>query len=192
MVRPDRDLLSGIVQVDETFVGGPQKGKRGRGAEGKILILIFAQGENRIGRIRLCVIPDASAESLVSEIQKNVATGSTIQTDGWLGYSKRLETSGYTHKVVRDTSNVGEDLLPKCHLVASLLKRWLMGTHQGAVSREHMAYYLDEFTFRFNRRTSASRGKLFYRLVQQAVSIDPVPLKTMTQNARGCKPDHNL
>jgi transposase-like protein len=117
MVRPDRDLLSGIVQVDETFVGGPQKGKRGRGAEGKILILIFAQGENRIGRISLCVIPDASAENLVSEIQKNVATGSTIQTDGWLGYSKRLETSGYTHKVVRDTSNVGDDLLPKCQII---------------------------------------------------------------------------
>jgi transposase-like protein len=117
MVRPDRDLFSGIVQVDETFVGGPKKGKRGRGAEGKILILIFAQGENRIGRISLCVIPDASAESLVSEIQKNVATGSTIQTDGWLGYSKRLETSGYTHKVVRDTSNVGDDLLPKCQII---------------------------------------------------------------------------
>lgn len=127
--------------LDETFVGGPQKGKRSRGAEGTILILIFVQGENRIGKIRLCVIPDAFAESLISEIQKNVAPGSTIQTDGWLGYSKRLETSGYTHKVVCDTSNVGEDLLPKCQLVASLLKRWLMGTHQDAVSRDHMAYY---------------------------------------------------
>jgi hypothetical protein len=67
------------------------------------------------------------------------------------------------------------ELLPRIHLVASLLKRWLLGTHQGAVSIEHLDYYLDEFTFRFNRRTSRSRGLLFYRLVQQAVELDPVP-----------------
>jgi len=192
MIRPDRDLLSGTIQVDETFIGGPKEGKRGRGAEGKVLVLILVQGEKKIGRIRLCVIPDASAESLVPEIQKNVSPGSTVLTDGWLGYSKQLEKSGYIHEVIRDTIRVGDDLLPKCHLVASLLKRWLLGTHQGAVSPEHLAYYLDEFTFRFNRRTSASRGKLFYRLVQQAVAIDPVPLMTMTQNARGRKPNHNL
>lgn len=192
MVRPDRDLLSGSVQVDETFVGAAKEGKRGRGAEGKILVLIFAQGEKRIGRVRLSVIPDASAESLVAAIKKLVAPGAIIQTDAWLGYSKQLEKNGFIHEVIRSTAKVGDDLLPKCHLVASLLKRWLLGTHQGAVSHEHLAYYLDEFTFRFNRRTSASRGKLFYRLVQQAVAIDPVPLKAMTQNARGRKPHHHL
>lgn len=74
-------------------------------------------------------------------------------------------------------------LLPRVHRVASLLKRWLLGTHQGAVSHEYLDYYLDEFTFRFKRRTSRSRGKLFYRLLQQAVAADPVPYKTIVETA---------
>ena len=65
------------------------------------------------------------------------------------------------------------------HLVASLLKRWLLGTYQGAVKPTHLAYYLDEYTFRFNRRTSKSRGKLFYRLAQQAMMVDSVPGKDL-------------
>jgi ISXO2-like transposase domain len=63
--------------------------------------------------------------------------------------------------------------------VVSLLKRWLLGAHQGPVSFKHLDHYLDEFTFRFNRRTSRHRGKLFYRLVQQAVAVDPVPYKRL-------------
>ena len=192
MVRPGRDRVSGIVQVDESYVGGKKPGKRGRGASGKALVLIAAQIDgSHVGRIRLRQIQDASAGSIESAIEEAVEPGSNIQTDGWNGYI-HLKRLGYIHEIVRNETDVGENLLPFCHRVASLLKRWLMGTHQGAVSFEHIAYYLDEYTFRFNRRTSHYRGKLFYRLLQQAVAVEPAPLKTMTRHARGQKPNHNI
>lgn len=192
MVRPGRDRLSGVVQVDEAFVGGEKIGKRGRGAAGKSLVLIAAQEDDtRIGRIRLNVIPDASASSLEEAIELMVEPRTVIHTDGWGGYN-RLGQNGYAHEVVRKDAEVGDDLLPYCHRVASLLKRWLLGTHQGAVSHEHLAYYLDEFTFRFNRRTSYSRGKLFYRLVQQATAIEPTPVKSLVKNIRGRKSNHKI
>lgn len=188
MVRPGRDRISGIIQVDETFVGGPKAGKRGRGAYGKALVLVMAQVDGkRIGRIRLCIIPDATGDSLKNAIQQFVEPGSIVRTDGWNGYNI-IKNEGYIHEVLRGDAQVGDDLLPYCHRVASLLKRWLMGTLQGAVSSEHLAYYLDEFTFRFNRRRSKSRGKLFYRLVQQAAMIEPAPLKTLVKQARGKRP----
>lgn len=175
MVRPGRDQLSGTVEVDETYIGGKKPGKRGRGAEGKALVVISVQlVKNVIGRIRLAHVPDASADSLEPAVRMAAATGSKVRTDGWIGYNG-LSKLGYKHKIVRSSGTVGEDLLPYCHRIASLLKRWLLGTHQGAVSHKHLSYYLDEFTFRFNRRASASRGKLFYRLVQQAVQITPHP-----------------
>jgi transposase-like protein len=174
MVRPGRDRLSGIIEVDETYIGGEKSGKRGRGAEGKALVMVAAQeNEGHIGRIRLCRVPDASAESLSQAVQDTVEPGSMVRTDGWGGYGQ-LTSLGYVHAVVRETGEVGENLLPLAHRAASLLKRWLLGTHQGAVRASHLDYYLDEFTFRFNRRTSGSRGKLFYRLVQQAVQVQPV------------------
>lgn len=188
MVRPGRDRISGIVQIDETLVGGEKPGKRGRGASGKTLVLVMAQVDGkRIGRIRLRIVPDASASSLEAVIQESVEPGAIIRTDGWKSYSK-IGDHGYIHDVVRSEAPIGEDMLPYCHRVASLLKRWLMGTLQGAVSPEHLAYYLDEFAFRFNRRTSKSRGKLFYRLLQNAVMVDPTPLKTLTKQARGRQP----
>jgi transposase-like protein len=175
MVRPGRDRLAGVVDVDESYVGGPKPGKRGRGAAGKALVFVAAQQEgSRIGRIRLLPIADASAESLEAAVRWAVEPGSTVCSDGWRGYGG-LPEADYRHRVVRKEGEVGDNLLPRCHRVASLLKRWLLGTHQGAVSHRHLAYYLDEFTFRFNRRTSLSRGKLFYRLIQQAVQIDPHP-----------------
>jgi len=175
MVRPGRDRLSGVVDVDESYVGGPKSGKRGRGAAGKALVFVAAQQDgSRIGRIRLLPIADASTESLEAAMHWAVEPGSTVRSDGWRGYGG-LEEAGYKHQVVRSEGEVGDNLLPRCHRVASLLKRWLLGTHQGAVSHRHLAYYLDEFTFRFNRRTSQSRGKLFYRLIEQAVQIDPHP-----------------
>ena len=174
MVRPGRDRLSGIIEVDEIYIGGEKPGKRGRGAEGKALVMVAAQeNEGHIGRIRLCRVPDASAESLSQAIQDTVEPGSMVRTDGWGGYGQ-LTSLGYVHAVVRETGEVGENLLPLAHRAASLLKRWLLGTHQGAVRASHLDCYLDEFTFRFNRRTSGSRGKLFYRLVQQAVQVQPV------------------
>jgi len=188
MVRPGRDRLSGTVEVDETYVGGAKPGKRGRGAAGKSLVVIATQiDDTRIGRIRLAQVPDASAESLKEAVQQAVAPEAVIHTDGWKGYG-RLGALGYTHEVVRPTAEIGEDLLPHCHRVASLLKRWMLGTHQGAISHEHLSYYLDEYTFRFNRRTSRHRGKLFYRLIQQAVMIEPAPYKNMVKHARGRKP----
>ena len=174
MVRPGRDRLSGIIEVDETYIGGEKPGKRGRGAGGKALVMVAAQeNEGHIGRIRLCRVPDASAESLSQAVKDTVEPGSMVRTDGWGGYGQ-LTSLGYVHAVVRETGEVGENLLPLAHRAASLLKRWLLGTHQGAVRASHLDYYLDEFTFRFNRRTSGSRGKLFYRLVQQAVQVQPV------------------
>ena len=175
MVRPGRDQLAGCVQVDETYLGGRRKpGKRGRGAGGKTLVAIAVEDQSPagIGRIRLQPLPDASAESLGEFVRTTVAPGSRVHTDDWGGYGT-LAALGYPHRILRP-----KDLkLP--HLVASLLKRWLLGTYQGAVKPIHLAYYLDEFTFRFNRRTSRSRGKLFYRLVQQALLVDPIPGKSL-------------
>ena len=174
MVRPGRDRLSGIVEVDEAYIGGKREGKRGRGAAGKSLVFVAAEDkDNHIGRIRLRCISDASAMSLVPAVEESVKLGSIVRTDGWKSYGK-LNSKGITHNVVRQSADVGENLLPLAHRAISLLKRWLLGTHQGAVHQSHLDYYLDEFTFRFNRRASRSRGKLFYRLVQQAVTTTPV------------------
>lgn len=172
MVRPDREKLSGKVEVDETMIGGEGHGKRGRGAEKKVLVAIAVEDKKErekkeIGRIRLAVIPDASSKSLINFISNNIEEGSHVRTDGWKGYSK-VSANNYEHTVLKSND------LVICHLVASLIKRWLMGTYQGAARHQHLDFYLDEYTFRFNRRTSASRGKLFYRIVQQAVMTKPV------------------
>lgn len=188
MVRPGRDRIAGIVEVDETYIGGEKAGKRGRGAVGKALVVIAAQVKDKhIGRIRLHQVTDASASSLEPIIEQAVVPGSIVRTDGWNGYNQ-LNALGYTHEVVRKNADVGDNLLPHCNRVAALLKRWLMGTHQGAVSHDHLDYYLDEYTFRFNRRTSRYRGKLFYRLIQQAVAIDPVRYSDLVLHTRGPKP----
>jgi transposase-like protein/ribosomal protein L37AE/L43A len=175
MVRPGRDRLAGAVEVDETYLGGLEEGKRGRQTERKALIVVAAQEDGRsIGRIRMRRIADASAASLMSFVRDSVELGSMVHTDGWLGYEP-LERNGYRHRItfLRGQAKSASDLLPRVHRVISLLKRWLLGTHQGAVRLEHLDYYLDEFTFRFNRRRSRSRGKLFFRLVQQAVAVEP-------------------
>jgi transposase-like protein len=182
MVRPGRDRLSGLVEMDETFIGGERSGKRGRGAEGKTLVLIAAeQAEKGIGRIRLTTIADASGKTLKEATVQMVEPGSTLRTDGWDGYNL-LTRNGYIHAPVSHKDAESGDATPNAHLVASLLKRWLLGTHQGAVTPAHLPYYLDEFTFRFNRRTSRSRGKLFYRLIEQALQIDPIPAGSLIHN----------
>lgn len=179
MVRPGRDRLNGEVEIDETFVGGKEEGVSGRETETKALVAIAVekQGRNDFDRIRLACIPDASANSLVGFIERTIKPGSTISTDGWGGYQD-LASKGYLHDVIvlrGRGKDVASRLLPRVHHIASLLKTWLQGTHQGRIGNEHLDYYLDEYMFRFNRRTSNSRGKLFFRLVQQAVQIDPVP-----------------
>lgn len=180
MIRPGRDKLSGTVEVDETLLGGVMKGKPGRGSENKILVMVAVEWlENHMGRIRLKRIPRASGNILEKTVQELVEKGSTVNTDGWRGYNN-LQKIGYHHVVMPHTEmELGEDPTPLVHRVASLLKRWLLGTHQGGEQYAYLPYYLDEFTFRFNRRTSSSRGKLFYRLVQQALSIQPTPLRVI-------------
>lgn len=174
MVRPGRDRLMGPVQVDETYIGGPRPGKRGRGAAGKTLVMVAVEVNNkRAGRIRLHKVKDASRDSLIPAVKESIQPKSEVRTDGWEGYSS-LSTFGYKHTIIRETADVGKNLLPLANRVVALLKRWLIGTHQGRPSASHLDYYLDEFVFRFNRRTSRSRGLLFYRLIQQAVSIDPI------------------
>jgi len=177
MVRPGRDRLIGEVEVDETYVGGVESGGGRRRLGNKALVVVAAQVDgDGIGRIRLARIPDASSRSLLSFVKEAIEPGATVITDGWEGYAG-LKAQGYKHTVrlIRGSGKTASALLPRVHRVASLLKRWLLGTHQGGVSRDHLEYYLDEFTFRFNRRTSRYRGKLFYRLLQQAAVVDPVP-----------------
>lgn len=174
MVRPGRDRLSGTVEMDEVYVGGERPGKRGRGAAGKALVLVAAQVDGgKIGRIRLTRVADASSPALTQATLAAVSPDSQVLTDGWSGYVG-LQAQGYRHAVVRESAIVGDNLLPRANRVAALLQRWLLGTHQGAVAAAHLDYYLDEFTFRFNRRTSGSRGLLFQRLVGQALALAPV------------------
>lgn len=171
MIKTSPDLLSGIVEVDEVFIGGVRAGKRGRGAYGKTLVLVAVEdkGKSGIGRIRITIIKDASSETLLTAIKTMIVLGSTIRTDQHRSYPI-VEKHGYSHNPIPHASyELGEDNTPLVHRVASLLKRWLLGTHQGGVQQEHLSSYLDEYTFRFNRRTSQSRGKLFYGLVQNMI-----------------------
>lgn len=171
--------MAGPVQVDETCIGGPRPCKRGRGASGKTLVLVVVEVKDKLpGRIRLHKVKDASGASLIPAVKECVQPKSKVCTDGWEGYAS-LSFSGYQHKVIRETADVGKNLLPLANRVASLLKRWLIGTHQGAPQPSHLDYYLDEFVFRFNRRTSRSRGLLFYRLIEQAVNIAPVTARNI-------------
>jgi transposase-like protein len=186
MVRPGRDRLKGVVEVDETYLGGLEEGVVGRQAEKKALIAVAAEEDgNGIGRIRLQHIPDASRYSLHCFVSDHVEPGSLIHTDGWEGYDG-LRDIGFRHKVtvLKHRKREAHELMPRVHRVASLLKRWIMGTHQGAVSHEHLEYYLDEFTFRFNRRTSQNRGKLFYRLLQNAMQTGPAPYRILAKGIR--------
>lgn len=195
MVRPGRDRLSGVVEVDETYLGAIEEGVHGRQTVKKALIAVAAEEQGRgIGRIRLRRIADLSAQSLHAFVREAVAAESVIHTDGWRGYWG-LDDHGYHHRVtvLRGRKDSPSELLPRVHRVVSLLKRWLLGTHQGAISHAHLDYYLDEFTFRFNRRRSRHRGKLFYRLLQQAMAVDPAPYHLLVKGvARPKRRRHNL
>lgn len=193
MVRPGRDRLKGRVEVDETYVGGTEAGVVGRKTVRKALVAIAAEEDGKgIGRVRLRRIVDASQDSLRAFVQDAVEPGSRVHTDDWSGYVG-LNGLGYKHRVssLKQSKKSAAALLPRVHRVASLLKRWLMGTHQGAQSMEHLDYYLDEFTFRFNRRTSQHRGKLFYRLLQQAMEVPPAPYHSIIKHVRGPPPSNS-
>jgi len=186
MVRSDRTKLSGTVEVDETYIGGEEHSvSTGRGTGNKVLVAIAVElhetgsktGLKIPERVRLSVIQDASKASLIPFITDNVEKGSEIITDGWASYAS-LPENGYKHTVyVHRNKQEDEKILPHVHLIISLLKRWLLGTHQGAVSDKHMQAYLEEYTFRFNRRKAAKRGLLFYRLLEGAVITSPSTFK---------------
>jgi transposase-like protein/Zn ribbon nucleic-acid-binding protein len=191
MVHPDRSKLSGKVEVDEAYIGGEETGgKTGRGTENKTLVAVAVElrEKKKLGRVRLAVIPDASKESLHSFIKNNVEKGSTIISDGWKSYAS-LPSEGYEHiaQSKKDAEN-DDELLPHVHLIISLLKRWLLGTHQGKVNKKHLQAYLEEYVFRFNRRKSAQRGLLFYRLLECAMLVSPTTLNELLGHKLQFKP----
>jgi transposase-like protein len=186
MVAPDRRPLAVRVEADETYVGGPRPGRPGRGAAGKTKVAGAVESGRgkargrRLGRLRLAVVPDASARSLESFLTDAVATPTAVATDGWSGYGG-LAAAGYMHEPVNLAASWGDASLrlPAIHLVFGLAKRWLLGTHHGAVGAKHLPAYLDEFVFRFNRRTAKNLSHRFGRLVEHAVQIPPTTYRAL-------------
>jgi len=187
MLRPDRDRLQGRVEVDETFLGGDEAGPRGRGALGKVLVAVAVEQREPkgFGRTRLSVIDTAAAPQLRAFLRNSVEPGAVVITDGWRSYPAAID-GDYAHepRKVKGSGEPAHVLLPGVHLVASLVKRWLLGTLQGAVEADHMQAYLDEFAFRFNRRRSGHRGMLFHRLLEQAVHTDSIRYRDLVANPR--------
>jgi transposase-like protein len=183
MVRTDRDWLSGEIEVDETLIGGVERGgKRGRGTtKSLVVIAVEIKQPKGFGRVRMRHVPDASGASLTAFVCDTVSPGATILTDGWGGYND-LPKHGYTRKktIVSSSDDSAHVSMPGVHQIASLLKRWILGTHQGSIVPEHLQSYLEEFTFRFNRRTSATRGLVFRRLLEQAVVKGPITEANVT------------
>jgi transposase-like protein len=182
MVRSGRELLAGRVEVDETYVGGQKEGTRGRGAEGKTLVLVAVEGDakKRLGRVRLRCVETVDHATIDAFVRDYVAPGTRVVTDGLSVYDN-LNAAGFKHRphVITTGGDAALRQLEHVHLVISLLKRWMGGTHQGAVTPSHLQAYLDEFSFRFNRRLSQHRGNLFYRLMQQAVTVRPPAVKAI-------------
>jgi transposase-like protein len=181
MVRRERDRLLGPVEVDEAWIGGQDPDSLGgRHTNSKAIVAVAAEVRGRsLGRIRMRRIYATDGANLLTFIDDVVAPGSLVHTDAWQGYAG-LPSRGFDHqKTSLRSKKAASELLPRVHLVVSLLKRWLLGTHQGAVSDDHLDYYLDEFCFRFNRRSSAQRGLLFRRLLENAVRVDPLPYEAI-------------
>lgn len=180
MVRPEREQLAGDVELDEIFVGGRATGHLGASTtKVPIMVAVERADRGRLGRVRMEVADRPNTGAILDFARSTIAEGSTIHTDGTMLFRK-LPSFGFQHDYVAGYK--AEDLdtvMPGVHLVSSLVKRRLAGTLHYAASRRHLDYYLDEFTFRFNRRKSAKRGLLFYRLLQQAVDADPHPLKDL-------------
>ena len=194
MVRSSREKLTGIVEVDEEYIGGTlEGGKRGRGSENKQLVAVAVQldkiaGDNpnrsslrdyRLSKIRAKCIPNASKVELHAFIKENVAEGSTLIRDDWSGYYG-IDDEGYHSEITKASKATSEDdKLPHIHLAISLIKRWILGTYQGSIDQFNLQTYLEEFTFRFNRKDSHNRGWLFYRMVQGAMATEPHPYESL-------------
>ena len=193
MDQRGRDKLRGVVEIDETVVGGPEPGHHGRSRASKQLVIIAVEqtGTQGFGRIRMARIYNESTVCVRTFIEDNIEPGSTLLTDGLKAYATAVadlaEDHGfhYDHKPTALSRVPGKahEHLPGVHRVASLLKRWLLGTHQGAVESQHLDSYLDEFVFRFNRRHSRARGLLFWRLVCSLTDTDPTRRSDVTARA---------
>jgi hypothetical protein len=181
MVRPERDALRGHVEVDETYVGltdrdpVPAAERKSKTTKALIAIAVEIVQPKGLGRIRLRRVRSSSGQHVLPFVQASIQAGSRVQTDGSPAYRK-LSEIGYEHErtVMLGAKARAHQLMPGVHRIASLVQRWMLGTHDGAVKPDQLAFYLDEFVFRFNRRTSRSRGLLFYRLLQQSVATGPV------------------
>jgi len=177
MVRPERERLGGVVEVDETFLAISDRRQeapatRRKNNTDKVLVAIAVEmhSPKGFGRLRLRRIADDSARCVIPFVEQNVEPGAVVRTDGSAAY-RSLKSLGFTHEreVILGSPVPAHVTLVGVHRVAALVKRWVLGTHHGAVQPAHLDAYLDEFVFRFNRRSSGSRGMLFYRLLQQAV-----------------------
>lgn len=191
MVRPGRDLLSDLVEIDEGYVGGREEGVSGRQTADKSPVVVAVEvregkrGEIA-GRVRLSRVEPLDKDGLEAFISEAVAPGASVRTDGWNAY-QGLPGLGYRHLPINisRTGKPASTSMPHVHRVLALLKRWLLGTHQGSVQPHQLDYYLDEFGFRFNRRHSRHVGLLFYRLVSEAAATEPIPLKEIVGGATG-------
>lgn len=199
MVREDREKLRWHVEIDEVFVGGTQSWPRGRWARGKRIVVVAVEinmeYKNKkgffrgMGRTRMKIIPNCSEKTLIAFIQENVEVGSTIYTDGWASYNS-LDKNGYTHILEKESVSTDEiiwvhqdEVTPNVHIIASLMKRWLLGTHQKYMTQDgYLQDYLEEYTFRFNRRKSGNRGKLFQTLLEQILIHKPTTRDAITQH----------
>jgi transposase-like protein len=172
-----------VVEVDETLVGGVRRGgKHGRGTSKSVVVIaIEAKEPKGFGRIRMRHVADASGANLKAFVGDVVSAGTIVRTDGWVGYNG-LASNGYSHQrtVLAQSNDLSHVSMPGVHRVSSLMKRWILGTHQGAIVPAHLQSYLEEFTFRFNRRNSRSRGLVFRRLMEQAVVTEPVTEAAVT------------
>jgi transposase-like protein len=199
MVGRDGELLAGVVEVDEAFIGGRAAGKQGASTD-KAPVMISVENVGtavnrklRLGRVRLGIADSPGSKQLVEFARSTVERGSLIRTDGARMF-RVLANEGYRHEYISGYSwpEPGHVTLPGPHRVASLLKRWNAGTQHYRVERDHLQYYLDEFTFRFNRRRSAARGMLSYRLLQQSVNTDPHPLHELIGRAPDASSVHDV
>ena len=191
LVRPGRDRLAGRVEVDETYIGGEEPGLRGGRARGKKVlarIAVEVKEPKGVGRCRMALLADGSSASLHPFVTGHVEPGATVITDAWMGYHG-LAGLGYAHqrrsqRAARARGDDPGELLPAVHRIASLAKRWLLSTHRGSVEEAHLQSYLDEFVFRFNRRRSASRGMVFYRVLTLAADHAPVRYRNIVAGKR--------
>jgi transposase-like protein len=178
MVRPDREPLGPFAQVDETLVGG-------KGSPNKELVLVAAEVD---GRVRLAHADNNDEGTLKSFADSQIASDTQVVTDGLASYNSDSLGQRPHQAIVQTKQERREsDALQGCHWTTSLLKRWLLGTHAGAVRPKHLQAYLDEFAFRHNRRKTNGVGRIAARVIEQLVARGPLPMRTIIDQTTRCR-----